>query len=260
VSALAAGDVAVTLEGAAILNGVDLSVERGEWLGLIGPNGAGKTTLLRALAGLVPYRGSVRIFGDEVVGLSRREIALRVAFVSQTPIIPLDAQVADYVLLGRTPHIAYAGSPGAADEDAAHTALEELELGPFASRRLGSLSGGELQRAVLARALAQGAEIMLLDEPTTALDVGAQQEVLELVSTLRDRSGLTVVSATHDLTLAGQYADRLLLVNGGRDVATGSAEDVLTEPLLAEHYGASVRVLSGGDGIAVLPVRTRDRG
>jgi cobalamin transport system ATP-binding protein len=159
-------------------------------------------------------------------------------------------------VLGRTPHLGYAGSPGPRDVVASRSALGRLDAAHLADRRLGSLSGGERQRAVLARAVAQDARLLLLDEPTSALDVGAQQQVLELVATLRADRGLTVLSAMHDLTHAGQYADRLLLMDGGREVASGRAHEVLTEELVARHYGASVRIVADAEtGIAVIPLR-----
>ena len=163
--------------------------------------------------------------------------------------------VVDYVLLGRTPHIPLFGVEGPADLAAAREVLEQLELTSLADRRLETLSGGELQRTCLARALAQAAPLLLLDEPTTSLDVGRQQEVLDLVDDLRTSRRLTVVSTMHDLTLAGQYADRLVMLAGGRVVASGSAEAVLTEAHVARYYGARVRVLHEPGGIVVLPVR-----
>jgi len=135
-------------------------------------------------------------------------------------------------------------------------ALRRLELEGFAERPLGSLSGGELQRAVLARALAQEAPVLLLDEPTTALDLGRQQLVLELVDALR-ADGLTVVTTMHDLTLAGQYAERLVLLDGGSVVAEGTAAEVLSAPNVASHYGANVRIVEDEGGVFVLPVRSR---
>jgi iron complex transport system ATP-binding protein len=139
---------------------------------------------------------------------------------------------------------------------AARSALARLDAAQLAERRLGSLSGGERQRAVLARAVAQDAGLLLLDEPTSALDVGAQQQVLELVASLRADHGLTVLSAMHDLTHAGQYADRLLLMDGGREVASGPPHEVLTEQLVARHYGAEVRIVADEEtGIAVVPLR-----
>jgi iron complex transport system ATP-binding protein len=253
---LRAEEVAVALDGARVVDGVGLAVEEGDWLGLIGPNGAGKTTLLKAIAGLVPYAGSIRIQGDEVAELGRRAVARRVAVVPQIPVIPLDTTVLEYVVLGRTPHLGYSGSPGPRDVVAARSALARLDGAHLLDRRLGSLSGGERQRAVLARAVAQDASLLLLDEPTSALDVGAQQQVLELVASLRADGSLTVVSSMHDLTHAGQYADRLILLDGGREQASGPPAEVLTEQLIARHFGASVRIVTDeGAGIAVLPLR-----
>ncbi len=252
---LAVREVKVDLDGNRIVDGLDLHVSEGEWLGVIGPNGAGKTTLLRAVAGLVPYSGSIRLFGDEIAGLGRRDVARRVALVPQAPVIPPDMTVLEYVVIGRTPHLGYTGAPEARDVDACRTALARLDVAQLADRRLGSLSGGERQRAVLARAMAQDARLILLDEPTTALDVGAQQQVLELVADLRQSKALTVLSAMHDLTVAGQYPDRLFLVDGGREAVSGTPAEVLTEETIARHYGASVRVLADGDTIAVVPLR-----
>jgi iron complex transport system ATP-binding protein len=165
--------------------------------------------------------------------------------------------VAEYVLLGRTPHIPYLGGESAADREIARGVLARLELDAFAGRALGSLSGGERQRVVLARALAQEAPLLLLDEPTSALDIGHQLQVLELVETLRREDGITVLCAMHDLTLAGQYADRLLLIVGGELVAVGTAGEVLREELLEKHYGASVRVVDADGALAVVPARRR---
>ena len=257
-TALAVERLGVDLDGVRVVDGVTLDLERGGWLGLIGPNGAGKTTLLRAVARLVPYDGSIVLDGDEVASLRRREVARRVAVVPQIPVIPPDASVLEYVVLGRTPHLGYAGSPGPGDVTTARSALARLDAAHLADRRLGSLSGGERQRAVLARAVAQEPDLLLLDEPTSALDVGAQQQVLELVASLRADRGLTVLSAMHDLTHAGQYADRLVLMDGGREAASGRPHEVLTEELVARHYGAEVRVLSDAEaGIAVVPLRPR---
>ena len=252
-SALTLESVDVTLGNARIVDGVSARVAEGEWVAVIGPNGAGKTTLLRAIAGLVTYEGRIEVLGRDVRELARRQLAQRVALVPQAPVLPADATVREYVLLGRTPHVSYFGVEGRADHAAVDAALERLDLATLARRRLGSLSGGEQQRAVLARALAQDAPILLLDEPTTALDVGRQQQALEIVEDLRADAGLTVVCAMHDLTLAGLYADRLLLLDAGRLVADGDAASVLTQALIREHYGAEVEVV----GAAVVPVRRR---
>jgi len=247
-------DVSVRLGTTQALAGTTFTVGRGEWVALIGPNGAGKTTALRAVAGLVRYGGSARVDGSEVRDLGRRRIARLAALVPQLPERPPELTVAEYVLLGRTPHLGYLAAESAADRAAASRALRRLELAPLADRLLGSLSGGELQRAVLARAVAQEADVLLLDEPTSALDLGRQQQALELVHALRD-DGLTILSTMHDLTLAGQYADRLVLLDRGVVVADGAPGDVLSAQRLAELYGASVRVLEEAGGVYVLPVR-----
>ena len=252
---LRARDVAVALGGAPILRGVSLDVPAGTWLTVVGPNGAGKSTLLRALAGLVPAAGVVELGGAPTSGLRRREWARRVAFVPQDPVVPPGMSVAGYVLLGRTPHLGPLGREGARDLAVVARTLEQLDLTAFVERPLATLSGGERQRAMVARALAQEAPVLLLDEPTTALDVGHQQEVLELVDRLRREHELTVVSTMHDLTLAGQYADRLLLLDHGEVVVSGSAEEVLTQENLARFYGARVRVLVDGGALVVVPVR-----
>jgi iron complex transport system ATP-binding protein len=249
--------VTVELGGTRVLDDVDLEVASGEWLSIVGPNGAGKTTLLRWLAGLAHGPGELHLDGRPAASLRRRERARLVALVPQAPIIPEGMTVADYALLGRNPHISPLGVEGAHDLAAVHDALAHLDLVDMAERVVSTLSGGERQRVLIARALAQGAPIVLLDEPTTALDVGHQQQVLELVDELRAAHGLSVVSTMHDLTLAGQYADRLVLIDSGRVVVEGTAADVLTEDNLAKYYGASVRIIHDGGQPVILPVRER---
>jgi iron complex transport system ATP-binding protein len=254
-SAVALESVSVAAGGKTIVDGVSLVVEHGEWVSILGPNGAGKTTLLRVLAGTIGFDGEAALRGRPVGRLRRREVARLVAAVPQTPVVPHAMTVTEYVLLGRTPHLSPLAQEGVEDRTAAAAALSRLGLDDLAQRELGSLSGGELQRAVIARALAQGAPILLLDEPTTALDIGHQQQVLELVDRLRREEGLTVVAAMHDLTLAAQYGDRIVLVDGGRVVAEGLAAEVLTTERLEALYGAKVRVLLDGGAPVVVPVR-----
>jgi iron complex transport system ATP-binding protein len=251
---IAFDDVSVTLGATRALDGVSFSVERGEWVALIGPNGAGKTTALRAICGLVDYDGTIDIDEREARTLGRRRLARLAALVPQLPERPPELTVAEYVLLGRTPHLGYFGAESARDRAAATRALSRLELTRLADRLLQSLSGGELQRAVLARAVAQEAEVLLLDEPTSALDLGRQQQALELVHTLRE-DGLTILSTMHDLTLAGQYADRLVLLDRGTVVADGAAGEVLSPENIAAFYGASVRVVEDAGHVFVLPIR-----
>jgi iron complex transport system ATP-binding protein len=255
-TALSLDGVSVTLGGSRVVDRLSCVVEPGEWVAVIGPNGAGKTTALRAIAGLVEFEGRVRVLDHDARALARKELARQVALVPQVPLIPGGMTVRAYVMLGRTPHLGYFGAERRSDQRAVDAALEQLDLVEFAQRRLDTLSGGERQRTTLARSLAQDAPLLLLDEPTAALDMGRQQQVLEIVDRLRANRGLTVVSTMHDLTLAGQYADRLLLVDAGRVVAAGNADEVLTRALITEHYGAEVEIVdSPGSGFVVVPVR-----
>lgn len=249
--------VSVAYNGVAVLHPLDLNVGAGVWVGVIGPNGAGKTTLLRTVLGLADFTGEVCLDESPVRNLHRRRLAQLVAYVPQRPVVPEGMVVTDYVLMGRTPYISYLGSESARDLEVVGEALGRLELRGMADRRLETLSGGELQRALLARALVQQAPLLLLDEPTAALDIGHQQQALELVDELRRERSLTVLSAMHDLTLAAQFADELLLLNGGRAVAFGAPRDVLTAELIRTHFGASVRIEDNGNGgVIVIPIRT----
>ncbi len=255
-SSLSLRDVAVAYGRRQALAPFTDTVHSGEWLGLIGPNGAGKSSLLRAVVGLVSSAGDVLVDGASLSLRSRRRRAALVALVPQSPTLPDDMTGYEYVLLGRTPYVGYFGSETRHDKAMAADVLERLELLAFATRRLGTLSGGERQRLVIARALAQEAPILLLDEPTSALDIGHQQQALELVARLRRDHGLTVVSAMHDLTLAGQYSDRLALLHEGQCVATGPAADVLRAETLAAFYGVRVTVHHEPDGtVVVIPRR-----
>jgi iron complex transport system ATP-binding protein len=248
--------VTVRLGGRDVVREVSLRAQRGCWLALVGPNGAGKSSLLGAISGRLRYLGRMAIDGRSHGRLGRRGLARLLAAVPQAPLIPADMTVGEFVLLGRIPHLGYLGREGVADRRAAAAAVRQLDLGRLEDRHLSTLSGGERQRAMLARALAQRAPILLLDEPTAALDLGRQQELLELLAGLHARSGLTVISAMHDLTLAGQYAERVALLDAGRLVACGRPEDILDEAAVLRHYGATVRVADlGPSGRVVVPVR-----
>lgn len=256
---ISASQATVALGDAVILHEVDLSVAEGQWVALIGPNGAGKTTLLRTIIGLCPMQsGRVVLAGTDLPDLRARDRARTVAYLAQAPVIPPGVSVTDYVLLGRNPHIGFFSVEGVEDREVVRNVLARLDLVEFTSRPLETLSGGERQRVTLARALAQEAPIIVLDEPTSGLDLGHAQEVLELVDGLRRERNITVLSAIHDLTLASQYADGLVMLDHGRVVASGSARDVLTEERLARHYRAHVRVRwdDQGDGVVISPERS----
>lgn len=243
------------------LGGINQPIARGEWVGLIGANGAGKTTLLKAVARLIEFEGDITIEGRYSARLTRKQFAQLVAYVPQKPEFPPEMRAIDYVAIGRMPHLGYFGAEGPTDRERCGELLERLGLTAMAERHLATMSGGELQRLVLARALAQEAPVLLLDEPTSALDLGRRVEALELVDELRLERELTVISAMHDLSLAAQFADRLILLSSGVIVAAGSASEVLQEESLDLHFGTRVRILRTDDGeLVVVPRRIHPKG
>ena len=254
--ALRLADVGVGYGGAPVLSGVSFAVEAGRWLAVIGPNGAGKSTLLKAIVGAVGFDGTIELEGRGR-GRGGGAEAHRIGYVPQQPILPLGMTTAEYVLLGRTAHLGWFRAESGRDRRRVADVLEQLDLGAMAARPVTELSGGEAQRASLARALVQEASVLVLDEPISALDLAHQISVLELVDELRRTHRLAVVTAMHDLTIAGRFADRLLLVADRRQQALGSPEQVLTAELLTRQYRTPVTVLDGPDGgIVVVPLRT----
>lgn len=258
---IALEQVDVRLGSALAVSGLTLTVTEGSWLALVGPNGAGKSTVLRCLANLVRSTGAVRIAGRDVRAVQRRDLARTVAYVPQEPVFPADMTVTEYVLLGRTAHSSPFRAFSTRDRAVTADLLHRLHLDAFADRRVGAMSGGERQRMVLARALAQEAPVLLMDEPTSALDLGRRIDALELVDEVRRERGLTVVTAVHDLTLAGQFADALALMDGGRLLAHDRPQDVLREEVLGLTFGAPVRVVRHEGDLVVLSQRPqlRDR-
>ena len=239
-----------------VASDVDAEVPPGSWLAVIGPNGAGKSSLLKSIVGVVDHDGEIMLDGTPVGTLGSRERARAIAYSPQTPQLPDRLTVTDYVLLGRTPHLAPLARERRSDLEIVEQVLDRLDLSALAGRVLHTLSGGERQRTVLARVLAQQAGLLLLDEPTTGLDIGHAQALLDLVDRLRAEEGATVVSTLHDLTLSAQYADHLLLLDRGEVVASGTPEQVLTRPVIERHYSAAVEVLTTDNGnLVVAPTR-----
>ena len=248
----------VTIDGSAVLSGVDLTVPEGTWLGVLGPNGAGKTTLVRALSGTVRHTGVVTLGGGGAARAERPSIrARRVAVVPQAPVIPPGITVFEYVLLGRTPHQGLRLSASLDDRRRSLAVLQRLELERFADRDLATLSGGERQRVVLARALVSDAPLLLLDEPTAALDLGHQFGILELLAELQRERGLTIVATLHDLALAGQFGDRLAVLSEGRLVADGAPAEVLTPATIGRWWGVDATTAVDADGRVDVTVRRR---
>ena len=262
---VAVENVSVRLGEVDVLDDVSCSVEAGQFVGLVGPNGAGKTTLLRTVAGtLAPDAGTVRVGDEDVHGLSSAAASRLVATVPQDTSVSFGFDVRDVVAMGRHPHISRFGGPDADDRAAVEAALERTETAGFAERSINEVSGGERQRVLLARALAQDAPVLLLDEPIASLDVHHQVRTLELVADLV-AEGRTVVAAIHDLNLAAHYCDELLLLSAGRVVANGHPADVLTADHLEDTFGTRAVVSShpvtGSVYVTALPERgepTRD--
>jgi iron complex transport system ATP-binding protein len=256
VTTISLRDVGVAYNGNSVLNGVSLSVADGEWMGLIGPNGAGKTTLLRAVVGAVPFSGLVSV-GDASVGSADiRSMARQVAYVPQRPVFPDGMSVFDFVMLGRTPHLGPLAAERSKDIAIVWDALESLSLTAFSDRNVGSLSGGETQRASLARVLAQEPRVVVLDEATASLDVAAQHEVLELIAEIREQNGITILSAIHDLTASAQFCDRVTLLDRGAVAASGTPEEVLTEATLGAVFDPTIRVIDVEGSLVVVSLRT----
>ncbi len=255
--------VSVTYPGSdtPALDAVDLVFEPGTHTAILGPNGAGKSTLLRVLAGLIACdEGEARLDGTNSRSWPRRNFARQLAFVSSAEESPFPTRVRDYVALGRNPYLDGWRAPSTEDQEIVNLALERTDLLQLADRYVGNLSAGELQRARMARALAQQSAILLLDEPTAHLDLGHEFVAFELLAELSTTLSLTIVSVTHNLNMASRFCSRVVLITGGRIVADGSPESVLTPENLARAFEWPVETLvQAGLGIVALPV-SRKRG
>jgi len=241
-SVLIAERATYAVAGRPLLSDVTLAIETGACVAVLGPNGSGKTTLLRLLTGVRrPTSGEVLLEGRPIASYSRPEIACRVAYLPQGLTVDFDVTVADAVLMGRYPHLGAWRPITASDRDAVHAAMKRADVEHLARRALPTLSAGERQRVFLARALAQGSPTLVLDEPTTALDVGHQ---LELIEILRDvhAEGKTIVAAVHDLRLAWEHFPQAVLLDGGRVRAEGLSRDVIAGQPAREAFGVRVEV------------------
>ena len=240
------------------LDSVSLNVERGSLTGLLGPNGCGKTTLLNLLSGVLqPHQGVVSLNGASLAGRSRRDIARHLAVVPQETHPAFDYTVMEMVLMGRHPHLGPLELEGPSDLALAHESLVATGTDHLANRAYMTLSGGEKQRVVIASALTQTPDVLLLDEPTASLDLGYQLEVAALLTRLNRERGVTMVLATHDLNLAASLCDRLVLMRNGRVFAHGPTREVLTASTIRQVYGvdADVSLHPAAGHITVTPLR-----
>ena len=243
--------------GVSVISDINIQFNNQEMVSIVGPNGAGKTTLLKLIGGLLtPSQGTICALGKRIETLNSKDKARLISIVPQNPRLPEKMKVVDFVMLGRNPHLALLEWEGKNDLDKAVRSMELTETYVLAERELGQISGGELQRAMLAMAITQNSPIMLLDEPTSNLDLSHQGKVMDLIKNHhRQRVGATLI-AIHDLTLAAQYTDRMILISEGRIFADGTPEMVLTESNIEQAYGAKVTILphpSGGSPV-ILPV------
>jgi len=252
---LMAQNISFAYDGRPVLKGISMSVDAGEFVGLVGANGSGKTTLLRILLGSLPAPGEVRLCGDLLRSLDRREIARRATMAPQDTRMDFAFTAREIVAMGRTPYLGRFRPEGVADKEAIARAMRETGISDLAERNVTELSGGERQRVHLARALAQEARVILLDEPTANLDLTHQVEALELVREFT-RAGGGVLAAIHDLSLAARFCERLLLLSEGQIVAAGPPAEVITESNLARHFALSARVWRDEEtgGLIVYPL------
>lgn len=257
---LAARDLTLGYGDRIVVDGLDLDVERGVVTTVIGPNGCGKSTLLRALGRLLtPKLGRVLLDGKAIGTMKTKDVAKALGVLPQTPIAPEGLTVADLVARGRHPHQSWLRQWSADDETAVAAALRMTGITDLAGRRLDELSGGQRQRAWISMALAQDTDILLLDEPTTYLDLAHSVEVLDLVDRLHDELGRTVVMVLHDLNLAVRYSDRLIVMSEGRIVATGEPADIITPDLLRAVFRLDAAVIDDpvSDRPLIVPIGTR---
>ena len=236
-----------------VVNGISFNVGEGEFFIIIGPNGSGKSTLMNTIAGLIkPSGGQIRIKGRPLADYPRKRLARSVAMVRQQASVDFPFTVKEVVMMGRTPHQGILGFEDGSDRDAVDEALTFTDLQELAGRKMHQLSGGECQRVFIARAICQDPEIMLLDEPTAALDLAHQTRIMDLMERLKTEKGTTIVMISHDINLASLYADTLLLLKQGSIVSSGTPETVLAYDILEAAYGCNLLVDTN-------PVKSRPR-
>ena len=253
-------DLTVDYGAGPVLSGISLDIPRGAVTVLVGANGCGKSTLLKTIARqLKPSRGEVLLDGEDVGKWSRTQFARRVGFLPQDPVAPEGVTVLDLISRGRHPHRGAFGRWRACDDQAVAEAVELTGLDSYLERQVTELSGGQRQRVWIALSLAQQTDVLLLDEPTTYLDIAHQVEVLDILADLQGQRGLALVMVLHELNMAARYADQLVAIKSGTVLASGTAQEVMTDHTVSEVFAMSARVLHDpeSDTRLVVPARTQ---
>ncbi|PYG89077.1 iron complex transport system ATP-binding protein [Ruminiclostridium sufflavum DSM 19573] len=257
-----AKNLTCSLGGCEILSGINFTVEKGKFYSIIGPNGSGKTTLLRTIAAAVkPESGELLIDNISVCGLKEKELARKLSYVSQNTNSDVDFNVLDYVLMGRYPYLGLLQREGENDLAYARRSMEITNTWYLREKKLDEISGGERQRVVAARALTQDTPIILLDEPISQLDIHHQVELMDTLDSMVEKHGITVVAVLHDLNMASQYSDFIILINKGKAVKCGSPDEVLSKDIILEVYDMEVQILKNPetDKPLIIPSKYRKR-
>lgn len=247
-------DLSFSYHSTEILQDINLVVDKAEVLGLVGPNGSGKTTLIKCIDRILKPKGVILLDGNDIERMSRVEVARLVGYVPQTSSSPLSTTVFDTVLMGRRPHIGWRIS----DKDLEKVAeiLGLLKIDDLAMRDFSEISGGQKQKVLIARALCQEADVLLLDEPTSNLDMRHQLEVMEILRDLVAERKISAVVAIHDLNLASRFADKLAILKGGRIYATGTPSELLSPEIIRDVYGVEALVMDGLNRPYIIPLRS----
>ncbi|MEM2136298.1 MAG: ABC transporter ATP-binding protein [Candidatus Jordarchaeaceae archaeon] len=254
-------DLVYSYDSVRALDGLTFEIYRGEFVGLVGPNGSGKTTLLKCLSKLyTPQEGSIELDGHDLRRLSQLEGARIYAVVPSEFTMDMNISITDAVLLGRYPYLEGLWWENERDEEIALEAMEKLNVLDFGSRKLGELSSGEKQRVLIAKALAQEAKVLLIDEPVAHLDLGYQMEIMEMLKSLA-RDGVTIIAAMHELNLAVKYCDKLIVLDKGRVVACGKPKDIVTQKLIEDVYGVKAIIQDIPEvGLVIIPLSSSNNG
>jgi iron complex transport system ATP-binding protein len=249
-------DLVFSYKNERTLDGVVGHMKKGEFVSVLGPNGTGKSTLIKCINGLLkPQNGSLHIHSVDINAMTRKEISRQISYVPQSTNNLFDMSVFDMVLLGRRPHIAWRSSKE--DRVKALKAMKYLNIDDLALKNFNELSGGQQQKVVIARALVQETEIIILDEPISNLDIRHQIEVMEIVRNLVDTMGITAICIIHDLNIATRYSDKVVVLNKGKAVAVGSPQSVLTEEMIASVYGVEAQLTTVNDELLIIPNKVK---